>query len=486
LFKAVTTTFIIIAIAGASLCHRSVEAQMYMKASSFAVDALIRQADKNSESGRTNEALEQYSQAIKEQPNFWSAYSKRVLLLGKLGRYDEALNEIGRWNKLHPDGWSSYCHAKIMDLTGNYTEALADLDRSCNLLKNHQWLFLERARLRLVTGNYEKAREDSYKLLNLIPESIFSFELCSISDAICGKSTDAIFNLRRYVNVRLHSGSELRMLNQASSDRSDNVAMDKRVLKRLKSNSKSLNAQQRTFTRAILNFYLDDYAAALQELKLPQSTENINLKLLKFYCYVMQHDSEHAGAQIRQLAITDAKSELVMDALDTYHFETDGRQAGIKELKELVATNANNEAALNELAKIYRDLGNLPEALNYCDKALRFNQDNEELLLLKASLLSSENHDDEALKILSSVTRVDKECGRAFMRKATIYSHQEKWDKAIENLSEAIALKHNLIKALSARSVCYAAIHQDALARKDAEEVKELDPKQWQTSLWSN
>jgi tetratricopeptide (TPR) repeat protein len=172
-----------------------------------------------------------------------------------------------------------------------------------------------------------------------------------------------------------------------------------------------------------------------------------------------------------------------MDALDIYFFKKNDRMQGISELKGLLATNVKNDAILLELAKVHRDIGKLPEALEYCDRALELRNENEGLLLLKSNLLISTNREDAALQVLSSVLDRNKKCGAAFMQEASIYTHKERWNSAIQSLSSAIAMGCCPIKALSARSACYAVIHQDLLSRKDAELVKAADPRVWQARL---
>jgi tetratricopeptide (TPR) repeat protein len=187
---------------------------------------------------------------------------------------------------------------------------------------------------------------------------------------------------------------------------------------------------------------------------------------------------------IHRLALENPKSDRVLDALDLYYFEKGDRQGSIKELKKMISLDASNDAAPYELTKVYRDLGEPEEALKYCDVALHLRPKNEELLLLKSNLLISLGRESEALKLLAAIMTQNSKCGQACMMQAAIFTHQEKWNKAIESLSAAIKLNHNLVKSLPARSACYAANHQNSLARKDLEELNDADPGQWQVKLY--
>jgi tetratricopeptide (TPR) repeat protein len=453
-------------------------------------DDLMRQADSSGRNGRNSDALKLYSLAIERQPKLWVAYGQRALALEKMGRHEEALASLNYWDDHHQDGGSWYYRSVIMERNGKLREALVDVDHACKLIKYDTSVFMERVALRLCLGNYSGAREDAYVVLNCVPESKVASELCSITDALCGRQTDAILNLSRFNYGRAHKGSELHMSSQKTNQSGEASALGAdqrvRVFKRLMDNPKILNSEQLAFARVILEIFQQDYDVALRGLDQSKMANQTNKKLLRFYCYLLKNDLGHAGTELHYLEESDPNSDLVMDALDIYFFDKDDRRSSITEMKRLLVINAKNDSVLFELAKVYRDLGKSSEALAYCDRALELRHGNEDLLLLKATLLTSMNREDDALKVLSNVLAKNKKCGAGFMQEAVIYTHQEKWNSAIQSLSSAIDLGYYPIKALSARSACYAVIHQDSLARKDAELVKGLDPREWQARLSFN
>jgi tetratricopeptide (TPR) repeat protein len=450
---------------------------------------LMRQGDRENDNGQFDQAIALYAQAIKEQPKIWYVYAKRSALLFAQGRGEEARDNVNHWLALHPDAFAWYFHALLMEGDGKMSEAMADIDRSSDLVRHCGKPRLRRAILRLLTGNFSGARQDSYFALYAAPTWISAYQICSVSDALCGQQSDSILNLSKYSFAKLHQGSELHISTpQPTSNIEDNSQLTQscsnQLLKRLSKTPAPLPVQQLDFAKAIVAVYQENDAAVRKELAPQKIRTQVNLRLLRFYYFVLKRDLRHMDEDIHQLVHDNAKSDRVLDALDIYHFETGDRKLCISEIKKLIALDSSNDAAFYELTKIYRDLGEPAEALEYCAKALHFRPKNEELLLIKSSLLTTLGKESEALKLLADVLAQNKKCGQAFMLRASIYTHQANWSKAIESLSDAINLNYDLIKALPARSACYSANHQYSLARKDAEELKTVDPRQWKTKVY--
>jgi tetratricopeptide (TPR) repeat protein len=411
-------------------------------------------------------------------------------ILAHRGCLKEARESIDHWLKLHPDGWAWYFHGLSVEDAGNLSEALADVNRSCNLIRYSGKPHLRRAILRLLSGNFAGAREDAYIGLNYAPTWMSAYQLCSVSDALCGQQSDSILYLSKYTFAKLHKGSDLRLKAQESHNIEDASELTKttsnQLLKRLKDGSSppKLTAQQVVFAKSLVYLYQQNFDAALKELESQNLRNQVNAKLLRFYCFELKGQLGKLDEDIHRLALENPKSDRVLDALDLYYFEKGDRQGSIKELKKMISLDASNDAAPYELTKVYRDLGEPEEALKYCDVALHLRPKNEELLLLKSNLLISLGRESEALKLLAAIMTQNSKCGQACMMQAAIFTHQEKWNKAIESLSAAIKLNHNLVKSLPARSACYAANHQNSLARKDLEELNDADPGQWQVKLY--
>ncbi len=468
-------------IAGMMFCCSAADPQ----STSFA--ELMRLGDRESDNRRFNQAIDFYTKATKVSPNNWQGHAKRAALLVQVGRIKEARDSISRWVDMHPDAWAWYCHGMEMEDAGKYKAALSDLDRSCKLIHYSGKPFLRRAILRLLTGNFSGARQDAYTGLDYAPTWTSAYQLCAISDALCGSQSKAILHLNKYSFATLHKGSELQAAPQPVSISQDTCEMTsanaERLLKNVKAAPPSISAQQLVFAEASIRFFEQDYDLALKDLD-AQKSGDVNFGLLRFYCFILKRELSAADKEIYRLVEAYPDSDQVLDALDFYYFERGTRQSGIKEIKQLLSRNAKNDAALYELSKICRDVGDTDEALRYCDMALQLRHQNEELLLIKANLLVTLGRDSEALNVLTDILSRNKRCGAAFMIQASIFSHQAKWEKAIESLSKAIELPYNLMKALPARSACYAANHQDALAKKDAEDVRKVDRTEWHTRMY--
>ena len=161
------------------------------------------------------------------------------------------------------------------------------------------------------------------------------------------------------------------------------------------------------FAIAVIQFYWQHYDVAIAEADHCASGNMLlYANLLTCHCHIMKRAFPAALADLNHLVALYPDSQLVLDAVDLYHYAADTRQASIAQMKSLLSKNAKNVAALAELAKIYHDLGQLEECLKYCDLALQFSPKDANLLLLKASVLTSQQRYAEALKSLSTILAV--------------------------------------------------------------------------------
>jgi tetratricopeptide (TPR) repeat protein len=343
----------------------------------------------------------------------------------------------------------------------------------------------------------------------MVPRSILSFELCSVADAVCSRASDAISNLAQFSYGKLHSSGEnykvqpqtqfdqwpLTKLHSRSELQSPqyqaqfkhwaesdfrqgvmNNSKRSQLIARLEKDHSALSPQQVRFAIAVIHFYQKDYDDAIAEAdRCASGNMLLYSNLLTCHCHIMKRAFPQALADLNRLTALFPDSQLVLDAVDLYHYVADTRQASIAQMKSLLIKNPKNEAALVELAKIYHDLSQLEECLKYCDLALQLSPKDAKLLLLKASILTSQQRYAEALKSLSTILAVDHENGAAYFARAAIYTQQGRWSDAISDLTQAGRLRYALSRTYRARAACYGALKKFDLARQDLRMAKAID-----------
>src|SRR5262249_15585352 len=110
-----------------------------------------------SDSGRQDEALAAYDQAVKLKPDFAEAFTNRGYVLHALRRYDEALASYDRALALKPDD------PETLSSRGNtlielkrISDALASYERALAIAPDHAQAHWNEALARLLIGDYAR------------------------------------------------------------------------------------------------------------------------------------------------------------------------------------------------------------------------------------------------------------------------------------------------------------------------------------------
>lgn len=110
---------------------------------------------------QTQEALEDYDQAIQLQPDFVDVHIGKGVTLYELGRYREALENFRRASELKPDFTRAYVLAGLMlRLTGDFEQSIEQLDRAIQLSPRFPDAYYNRGLVRSDMREYERAIED--------------------------------------------------------------------------------------------------------------------------------------------------------------------------------------------------------------------------------------------------------------------------------------------------------------------------------------
>ena len=100
--------------------------------------ALNNRGNAHDDLGNTDQALEDYTQAIKLLPGFSEAYYNRAFVLYKLGRLDDALTDLDRVIALSPHLASAYFNRSFVLLAkGLVARAISDVDKAVQLEPNN-------------------------------------------------------------------------------------------------------------------------------------------------------------------------------------------------------------------------------------------------------------------------------------------------------------------------------------------------------------
>jgi lipoprotein NlpI len=134
--------------------------------------ALYQRGAGHAAKGEYQEAVRDYSQALKFAPNSSDALYNRGGAYSKLGRWDDALADFNALLKIVPnDPNTHYARAWVQAQRGEDKAAIADLDKVLEIAPDDQEALLDRGGMNIRAGRYDDAIRDFSALLKLDPKA---------------------------------------------------------------------------------------------------------------------------------------------------------------------------------------------------------------------------------------------------------------------------------------------------------------------------
>ena len=164
--KAYQSSLLIISI---GLCTHVSTESVFSQTKLTAQNYLLNGKDKRLK-GSYAESIEDFSQALKINPNLEEAYYNRGEAYLQAGRTDEALKDLNKAVELSPNEAMNYFkRGRVQYALQKYQLALWDLNKSVDLNPNNEEAYVERAKVLRKLGRVLQATEDCQKALNLVP-----------------------------------------------------------------------------------------------------------------------------------------------------------------------------------------------------------------------------------------------------------------------------------------------------------------------------
>ena len=164
--------------------------------------AAIAQGVSSGKSGRTNEALEYFDQAIKIKLDDALAWNNRGVALGKLGRHEEAIADYSRAIEINPndtDAWSNR-GSTFIDM-GKYEEAIADNDRAIEIDPAYALAWNNRGVALSELGRYEESIADCDRAIEIDPDYDKAWYNRGNAYSDLGRDEEAIASYDRAIKI---------------------------------------------------------------------------------------------------------------------------------------------------------------------------------------------------------------------------------------------------------------------------------------------
>jgi tetratricopeptide (TPR) repeat protein len=133
----------------------------------------INSGNTHFQNNECNEAIADYTEAIKMQPDLAAAYSDRASAYIEVKEYDKAIQDANQAVKLKPElPWAYAARASAYRNKGDLDHALADYEQLIKLQPDYAKAYLRRGEILEQRGDKQSAKADYQKAFDLSTKDI--------------------------------------------------------------------------------------------------------------------------------------------------------------------------------------------------------------------------------------------------------------------------------------------------------------------------
>ena len=356
--------------------------------------------------GRYDEALADYGQTIRLNPQYAAAYVNRGNTCKNLGRIDEALADYGQAIRLNPELAQAYNNrGHTYKNLGRIDEALADLNKAIQINPQLAQAYVNRGSTYSDMSRYDEALNDYGRVIRLNP-----------SDAeVYNSRGSTYYHLGRYDEALNDYGHAIRLnpdFAEAYNNRGNTYRKMGRYDEALNDYGRAIQINPRDVNtyhnRGSTYDDLGRYDEALADLN---KAIQINPQLAKAYV--------NRGFTYKNLGRID-------EALADY-----GRAIQINHQYATVYINRG---------VIYDDLGLYDEALADYGRAIQINPEDAEAYYNRGSTYGNIGRYSEALANFNKVIQINPEDAEAYYNRGNTYQNLGRIDEALADYGQTIQL----------------------------------------------
>ncbi len=188
-----------------------------------------QQGSKCEQTGRLNEAFQEYNKAIKKDPELWMPYSSRAILWAKKGNRTNAMADLEmaldqlrsqKWDpklerekKAAVDSVNFGSRGKVLALLGEYEEAVSVYNEMLQHNPLNHYGRLGRGKVWLAVGEYEKALVDLDKIQKTYRHAQYYY-FRSLAYEGLGMMTEALASIQKSVATSVHPSKKAYLMRQ--------------------------------------------------------------------------------------------------------------------------------------------------------------------------------------------------------------------------------------------------------------------------------
>jgi phosphate/phosphite/phosphonate ABC transporter binding protein len=393
------------------------------------------------ENGEYEEAIADFTEAIRADPNHVASYQGRGLAYYALGQYDQATEDHTEAIRLDADSAVAYAHrgAAYLEL-GQYEESISDCTEAIRLDPDLAIAYCARGGAYLQLGSYDEAMSDCSEALRLDP------------------------NLARAYSNRAAVHNELGDYEAATSDCTEAIRLNPELT-------------MAYYGRGVAHYELGNYEQAIQDC-----TEALRLDPTLASTYRVRANA-HIAVEEYEEAISDCTEAILLEPNLAVAYTN--RAVANYELGNYEETKDDCNAAIqldpdDAEAYFYRcraggQLGE-EEALEDCTEAINLEPTHAGAYTTRGVEYLLKGDYEQAMADYNEAIRLDPDLARAYYNRGYLHSYLGEFDEAIDDFTAAIRLDPRDAWAYLYRGLAYYALDEYEEAIADYTKAVSIDP----------
>ena len=162
----------------------------------------LRSGNRHFQQGKFDEAIEDYDETIRINPESADAYNNRGAAKGALRKYQEAIADFDEAVRINPQHANAYKNkGKAKSALGQYHDAIADYDQAIRINSQFTEAYYDRGNAKDMLGRHDEAIADYNEAIRINPQSADVYNNRGITKSALGQYHDAIADYDQAIRI---------------------------------------------------------------------------------------------------------------------------------------------------------------------------------------------------------------------------------------------------------------------------------------------